>query len=182
MTPSALVLASVTTKFSSVIFSSFNRAPPPRMCLRASLLLEASPAKFRMLFADIPCSRSDSAMVTVGNPSALCLFSKVSADVFAAANTSAETFEKRQSAEGLPTVTIAESDLEQGISANNILNFAGLASSNSEARRHIRGGGARLNDEKITDENFVVTLANTNADGVIKLSLGKKRHVLVRVG
>ena len=79
-------------------------------------------------------------------------------------------------------MTIAEADLEQGISANNILNFAGLASSNSEARRHIRGGGARLNDEKITDENFVVTLANTNADGVIKLSLGKKRHVLVRVG
>ena len=78
-------------------------------------------------------------------------------------------------------MTIAEADLEQGISANNILNFAGLAR-NSEARRHIRGGGARLNDEKITDENFVVTLANTNADGVIKLSLGKKRHVLVRVG
>lgn len=152
---------------------------------------DADVGRFLRLFTDLPLEETkrlealqdaeinDAKKILATEVTAMC-HGRTAAEE--AANTSAETFEKGQSAEGLPTVTIAEADLEQGISANNILNFAGLASSNSEARRHIRGGGARLNDEKITDENFVVTLANTNADGVIKLSLGKKRHVLVRVG
>ena len=152
---------------------------------------DADVGRFLRLFTDLPLEETkrlealqdaeinDAKKILATEVTAMC-HGRTAAEE--AANTSAETFEKGQNAEGLPTVTIAEADLEQGISANNILNFAGLASSNSEARRHIRGGGARLNDEKITDENFVVTLANTNADGVIKLSLGKKRHVLVRVG
>ena len=58
---------------------------------------------------------------------------------------------------------------------------AGLAASKGEARRLIKGGGARLNDAAIGDEARAVTAADLNADGVLKLSAGKKRHVLVRV-
>ena len=57
---------------------------------------------------------------------------------------------------------------------------AGLAASNSEARRLIKGGGARLNDAVVTGEMQPVSLADLDAQGQIKLSAGRKRHVLVR--
>ena len=58
---------------------------------------------------------------------------------------------------------------------------SGLATSNGEARRLIRGAGAKLNDEVISDENVSITKSQANADGIIKLSAGKKRHVIVRI-
>jgi tyrosyl-tRNA synthetase len=57
---------------------------------------------------------------------------------------------------------------------------AGLAASNGEARRHIQGGGARINDVAVKDDRATLTADLVNADGVIKLSLGKKRHVLIK--
>jgi tyrosyl-tRNA synthetase len=57
---------------------------------------------------------------------------------------------------------------------------AGLVASNGEARRQIKGGGLRVNDVTVSDEKMVLTLANLTPEGVIKLSLGKKRHVLLR--
>jgi tyrosyl-tRNA synthetase len=57
---------------------------------------------------------------------------------------------------------------------------AGLVASNGEARRQIKGGGLRVNDVVITDEKMVLTLADLTPEGVIKLSLGKKRHVLLK--
>jgi tyrosyl-tRNA synthetase len=97
-----------------------------------------------------------------------------------AANTAAETFEQGQSAEGLPTVEVPAAELADGIAAFALFARAGLANSNGEARRLIRGGGARLNDQKIADENANVSASDADADGVIKLSAGKKRHVLIR--
>jgi tyrosyl-tRNA synthetase len=64
----------------------------------------------------------------------------------------------------------------------DLLVRAELAASKGEARRLIKGNGARLNDEAIGDEARAVTTADLNADGVLKLSAGKKRHVLVKVG
>ncbi|MEE8173153.1 MAG: S4 domain-containing protein, partial [Alphaproteobacteria bacterium] len=61
-----------------------------------------------------------------------------------------------------------------------LVHDAGLCSSRGEARRLIRGGGMRLNDSVISEEEFAISLADCNADGLIKLSAGKKRHVLVR--
>ncbi len=81
--------------------------------------------------------------------------------------------------EGLPVVICDEARLRGGLPVIELLFVAGLAGSNSEARRLVRGGGARLNDEPVTDETAVVDLEALR-DGQIKLSAGRKRHVLVR--
>jgi tyrosyl-tRNA synthetase len=66
------------------------------------------------------------------------------------------------------------------VPAFDLMRRAGLAGSNGEARRLIKGGGARINDAVIGEETAQVTMSDVNADGVIKLSAGKKRHALVR--
>ena len=57
---------------------------------------------------------------------------------------------------------------------------AGLAPSTSEARRQIKGGGVKVNDKAVTDEKLILTLGDLTPEGVIKLSLGKKKHVLLK--
>jgi tyrosyl-tRNA synthetase len=91
-----------------------------------------------------------------------------------------ETFEGAGTSADLPTVELAKKDLEAGIPAFDLFRQAGLASSNGEARRLIKGNGARLNDQVIADETQVISQTDNNEDGVIKLSAGKKRHILVR--
>ena len=97
----------------------------------------------------------------------------------AAAETARRTFEEGTVGEALPKIAIARAELDRGISAFELLHRAGLAPSKGEARRLIKSGGARLNDVAIADETQPVTSADLDADGVIKLSVGKKRHVLI---
>ena len=97
-----------------------------------------------------------------------------------AAETARKTFEEGQNAEGLPTFTIPRAILAAGIPAFQLFKDAGLAASGSEARRLISGGGARVNDEKVNSEQEVISDLALNTDGVIKLSAGKKKHVLVK--
>ncbi len=97
----------------------------------------------------------------------------------AAAETARTTFEQGGIGEDLPAVTLPAAELAAGIPAWSLFQKAGLAASNSEARKLIRGGGARLNDQKVEDENQVVT-GDAVTGGVIKLSAGKKRHALVK--
>jgi tyrosyl-tRNA synthetase len=97
-----------------------------------------------------------------------------------AAETARKTFSEGVAAEGLPTVEVAEGELTAGIAAFALFVKAGLAASNGEARRLIQGGGARVNDVVIEQEGHVVD-AGYLVDGVVKLSAGKKRHVLVKV-
>ncbi|HIC80934.1 MAG TPA: tyrosine--tRNA ligase, partial [Kiloniellaceae bacterium] len=98
-----------------------------------------------------------------------------------AAETARQTFEEGRSAEGLPSIEVPQGELSDGVPAYELLRRAGLATSNGEARRLIKGGGGRLNDVPIRDELQSVSLADRNDEGVIKLSAGKKRHVLLRV-
>ena len=98
----------------------------------------------------------------------------------AAAETALKTFEQGQTAEGLPTIELPRAELEDGLGLLAAYVKAGLASSNGEARRHVKGGGARVNDIQAGDANLRLTPADITADGVIKLSIGKKRHVLLR--
>ena len=97
-----------------------------------------------------------------------------------AAETARKTFEQGGIGDDLPTVDIPAADLKAGIAAWNLFHRAGLAASGGESRRLIRGGGAKLNDQKCDDENAVITL-DAVTDGVIKLSAGKKRHAIVKV-
>jgi tyrosyl-tRNA synthetase len=83
-------------------------------------------------------------------------------------------------AAALPVVEVSKMQLEAGLPAFELFRRAGLASSGSDARRLIKGGGARLNDETVAEEMRLVTIADIDAKGLIKLSAGKKRHALVR--
>ena len=97
-----------------------------------------------------------------------------------AADTARQTFEEGAIAENLPTVDISESDLESGIGVLAAFVKAGLVASNGEARRQIKGGGLRVNDVAVSDEKMTLSRAELTPQGVIKLSLGKKRHVLLK--
>ena len=98
----------------------------------------------------------------------------------AASETARQTFEEGAIAENLPTVEIPRAELEAGIGVLAAFVKAGLVASNGEARRQIKGGGLRVNDVAVTDEKMVLTPADLTPEGVIKLSLGKKRHVLLK--
>jgi tyrosyl-tRNA synthetase len=98
-----------------------------------------------------------------------------------AAETSRQTFEEGALAETLPTVQIPRAELDHGIGV--LAAFAektGLVASNSEARRQIKNGGLKVNDVTVTDEKQMLTPKNFTPEGVIKLSLGRKRHVLIK--
>jgi tyrosyl-tRNA synthetase len=97
-----------------------------------------------------------------------------------AAETARRTFEQHGSSAGLPTVEVSRSILEGGVALFELLKLAGLVSSNTEGRKLIQQGGARLNDAPPESEKQLVSLTSLNADGLIKLSAGKKRHVLVK--
>ena len=94
-----------------------------------------------------------------------------------AAEVARKTFEEGASAEGLPTI---ELDLSAGVGVLQAAVLAGFASSNGEARRSIQGGGIRVNDVLVSDEKMQLTLRNLNPDGVIKFSMGKKKHALIK--
>ena len=98
-----------------------------------------------------------------------------------AAETARLAFEEGTAAATLPSADIPHAELEAGVPAFRIFTQAGLAASNGESRRLIRGGGARVNDVAVTDEGQVIGLADMR-DGVIKLSAGRKQHKLVRAG
>ena len=89
------------------------------------------------------------------------------------------TFEQGETADTLPTVAVPAGELSAGIPAYRLLVLAGLAGSNGEARRLIRGGGARVNGVPVTDESQTVSAADLQA-GAVKLSAGRKHHRLVR--
>ena len=94
-----------------------------------------------------------------------------------AAETARRTFEEGASAAGLPTLSL---DLQAGVGLLAANVAAGFAASNGEARRSVQGGAVRVNDQPVADDKLVLTAALLNAEGVIKLSMGKKKHVLIR--
>jgi tyrosyl-tRNA synthetase len=93
--------------------------------------------------------------------------------------TASRTFEAGQAAETLPTHRVPASVLAAGIPAFRLFAEAGLAASNAEGRRLIRGGGARVNDAPVAEEDAVVSSADLR-EGAIKISAGRKRVMLVR--
>lgn len=98
-----------------------------------------------------------------------------------AASTAQTVFEQGGIGGDLPQIDIPRARFDAGLSVVDLLVEAGLASSKGEARRLIQGGGARINDEQIQDVEHKISSNNLNSDDIIKLSSGKKKHVLVKI-
>ena len=97
-----------------------------------------------------------------------------------AVDTARKTFEEGGKADALPTVDLPRARLAQGIAAFELMHEAGLAPSRTEARKLIKGGGGRLNDKPIASDTATIKDSDLGPDGTLKLSAGRKRHVLVR--
>jgi len=97
-----------------------------------------------------------------------------------AAETARQTFEEGALAETLPTVEVDKAELEAGFGVLTAFVRAGLVASTSEARRQIKGGGLRVNDANVADEKMALSPRDLTPEGVVKLSLGRKRHVLLK--
>lgn len=94
--------------------------------------------------------------------------------------TARRTFEEGAIAQDLPSIDIARTELESGSGVLGLFVKAGLVASNGEARRQIKAGGLRVNDAPVTDEKAALSLTDLTSEGVIKLSMGKKKHVLLK--
>ncbi len=150
---------------------------------------DADVGRFLRLFTELPMSEierleglsgaeiNDAKKILADEATALCR-GRASADE--ARQTAETTFEQGGLGEALPTVEVPSADLKNGIGVLALFVTAGLAASNGDARRLVKGGGARLNDDVLQDERTVVDETWVNTDGVIKLSAGKKRHALIR--
>jgi tyrosyl-tRNA synthetase len=99
-----------------------------------------------------------------------------------AAATAHQTFEQGQTSADLPTTFVAAADFNAGLGVLTAFVAAGLVPSTGEARRQIQSGGLRVNDQVVSDAKAVLTAADAINDGAIKLSMGKKKHVLLRAG
>ena len=97
-----------------------------------------------------------------------------------AEETARKTFEEGVLSENLPTVEIPRGELDEGLGVLSAVVNAGLAASNGEVRRHIKGGAVRINDKPVSDDKRVLSIEDIGDDGVVKISLGKKKHVLLK--
>jgi tyrosyl-tRNA synthetase len=90
------------------------------------------------------------------------------------------TLDQDALAEILPTIDIPASEFVAGLGVQTAFVRAGLVPTTSEARRQIKEGGLRVNDNRVTNERMTLSREQLTHRGVIKLSLGRKRHVLLR--
>jgi len=150
---------------------------------------DADVGRFLRLFTDLPLAEiarlerlagnaiNEAKIVLATEATALCHGREAA---LAAAETARRVFAEGGIGDELPVIEVPRRELERGVPAFELLARSGLAASNSEARRLVKQGGARLNDAPIAAETRAVTLADLGAGGTIKLSAGKKRHALVR--
>ncbi len=150
---------------------------------------DADVGRFLRLFTELPEDEiqrlekldgseiNDAKKVLAAEATALC---RGRDEAEKAMETARKTFEEGALAKDLPTIEVDQSQFDAGVLAYELLKQAGLAASNGEARRLIKGGGGRINDVAIPSEQHAVSRSDLNAEGVVKLSAGKKRHVLVK--
>jgi len=151
---------------------------------------DASVPRLLKLFTDLPLDEIDRLAALEGqeiNEAKKVLATEATALLHgreaaeAAEGTARQTFEEGTLAASLPTVEIAKAELDKGIGVlTAFAEKAGLVASNGEARRQIKAGGLRVNDAAVTDEKMMLAARDLTAEGVIKLSLGRKRHILLK--
>ena len=149
---------------------------------------DADVGRFLKLFTELPLSEIaklealqgadiNSAKIALANAATSLLHGEAAAKEAEAA--AKAVFEQGNLAAAMPTAEIPQAELEAGILVAAAFTAAGLTKSNGEARRMIKQGAAKVNDEKVTDEAAVLKLSDLDGDA-IKLSAGKKRHALVK--
>jgi tyrosyl-tRNA synthetase len=145
--------------------------------------------RFLRLFTDIPLdeikrleqlkdSEINLAKIALATAATALCHGRQAADD--AAETARRVFAEGGIGEDLPVIEVPKAELAAGRAVIDYFHQAGLATSLGEARRLVRGGGARVNDRPVTDEKALLSLKDAKAEGVIKLSAGKKRHALVK--
>ena len=145
---------------------------------------DADVGRFLRLFTELPLDEIaklealegadiNTAKVALANAATTLLHGKAAAKEAEA--TASATFEAG-TGEGLPTFTVAP-----GVGILDATVTAGLAASNGEVRRHIKGGALKVNDERVPDHTLTLSESDLR-DGVVKLSVGKKKHALLTFG
>ena len=150
---------------------------------------DADVGRFLRLFTDLPLDEiakleslegaeiNDAKIILANELTRLCHGADAAGS---AAETAARTFIGGAAGEDLPSIEVPRGELDAGIPAYDMFCRVGLATSNSEARRLIKGGGARVNNVAITSETQSISAKDLDSAGAIKLSAGKKRHALIR--
>jgi len=147
---------------------------------------DADVARFLKIFTELPVAEIDRLAADNINEAKKTLATEVTALVRGrdkaeeAAETARRTFEEGAFAANLPSVEVEATQLDAGLGVLTAFVTAGLVASNGEARRQLKGGGLRVNDTAISDERATLTRADLSDEGAIKLSLGKKKHVLLK--
>jgi tyrosyl-tRNA synthetase len=150
---------------------------------------DADVERFLKLFTELPLGEIaklaalegqeiNEAKKILANEATALLHGKAEAEK--AAETARKTFEEGELSQSLPTVEIGRSEFEKGLGVLAAFVQAGLVASTSEARRQIKGGGLKVNDTAVNDERMTLSSSSLTPEGVIKLSLGRKKHVLLK--
>jgi tyrosyl-tRNA synthetase len=150
---------------------------------------DADVERFLKLFTELPLGEIaklaalegqeiNEAKKILANEATALLHGKAEAEK--AAETARKTFEEGELSQSLPTVEIGRSEFEKGLGVLAAFVQAGLVASTSEARRQIKGGGLKVNDAAVNDERMTLSSSSLTPEGVIKLSLGRKKHVLLK--
>jgi len=150
---------------------------------------DADVERFLKLFTELPldeiarlsalegAERNEAKKVLATEATAL-LHGRAAADE--AAEAARRTFEEGSLAEALPTVEVSRAEFASGITVASLFVRAGLASSNGEVRRAVANNALSVNDRRAGDATATVTVADLGPDGILKLSHGRKKHVLVK--
>ncbi len=150
--------------------------------------LDADVGKFLKLFTELPvieCERlgalegqniNEAKIILANEVTKLCHGSQAAIN---SANTAHKVFSEDGSDENLPTLEIHNSEISNGLSFTQALLRTGLVSSGKEAKRIIAGGGARLNDQIITDAGYMLERSELN--NILKITASKKKHALIKI-
>ncbi len=150
---------------------------------------DADVGRFLRIFTDLPLDEIvrlealrgqeiNAAKIRLATEATALAHGQAAAD--AAAETARQTFGEGGAGDDLPRIEVARGDLARGIAAIDLFHRSGLAGSKSEARRLIKGGGARVNGQALDSDTAVLTERDVTAEGYIKLSAGRKKHALVQ--
>ena len=143
--------------------------------------------KFLQMFTDLKIDKIDKIKDQNINQLKILLASEATAMLHGktaaqrAEQTAKNTFEKKSIGEDLPSVKIKKKEIINGINIIDLVIASNLLSSKSEVRRMIKNKGIKINNEPVENEKYNVSLSNFSQNNFLKLSHGKKNHVIFKI-